>query len=112
MLKLSIVIEYLLRLQEFGKKNYKLPFIVRRAIKKNHEALLSEYKIFKEESDELTEGLADKSNEEKAEIDATIQKMLEVEVKMELETFSVNELSNIDMTLADEELIEFMFNKE
>lgn len=106
------IIEYIKRLRKFAEKNYELPFIVRRAIKKNHKALLEEYKLYDEEYQPLVADYESKTDEEKEEINKKVMEMLNTETDLQLETVSVMMLADVNMTLADEELIDFMLVEE
>lgn len=106
------IIEYIKRLRKFAEKEYELPFILRRAIKKNHKALVEEYKIYDEEYQSLVADIENKTEEEKVEINAKLIETLNTETNLELEKLSVDVLENTNMTLVDEELIDFMLIEE
>lgn len=89
-------------LGEFVNKNYELPFLLRRAIKKNYKVLYEEYSIFDEERKKL---LADGEKDK-------ITELLNTEIDIELVKVDVNVLADVKMPYKDELLIEFMLSEE
>lgn len=101
------VISCINSLNSFVGKDYRLPYELRRAIKKNTNTLLEEYKIYKEELDRISEEITEPAELEKAKI-----KLLNTEIEIELIKLPVNILSEIDMSYQDEKLLEFMLIEE
>lgn len=95
-------------LQEFVNKDIVLPYTLRRGIRKNADILMSEYKIFDEERNKIIEDV-NLSDEEK---EIKVKEMLETDVELEFVKVSANVLENIDMTLRDEAILDFMLIEE
>lgn len=109
------IVELISNLNNLGKfigKDYELPFLLRRGIKKNYSMMLEEYKIFEETKKPLVEGYDEKSDEEKATIDEKCRELLNTEIGIELIKVDVNVLTDVKMPYKDELLIEFMLNEE
>lgn len=102
------IIERFNLVQEFINKDIVLPYTLRRGIKKNINTLLEEYKIFDEERNKILKdtNLSDKEKELK------IKEILETDVDIEFVKVSENVLENIDMSLRDEAILDFMIIPE
>lgn len=111
-MKIIEIINNLNNLGKFVEKNYELPFILRRAIKKNHKALMEEYNIYDEQRKELLADIDNKTAEEKAEIDKKFREFLNTEIDLEIIKVDINVLADIKMPYKDELLIAFMMNEE
>lgn len=111
-MKIVELISNLNNLSKFINKDYELPFLLRRAIKKNYAVMLEEYKIFEETRKPLIDGYDNKSDEEKAIIDEKCRELLNTEIDIELVKVDVNVLADVKMPYKDELLIEFMLNEE
>ena len=97
------IIEYANRIDAFKSKGYKIPFDLRRALKKNTTTLVEEYQIFDEARKEIFSGDLDedKKNDE-------VYALLNNEIEVDIIQVPVNILSDIMMDPLDEDLIEFM----
>jgi hypothetical protein len=95
-------------LQEFINKDMVLPYALRRGIRKNADILVAEYKIFDEERNKIFEDT--KLSDEEKEI--KVKEMLETDVELEFVKVPANVLENIDMTLRDEVILDFMIIEE
>lgn len=111
-MKIVELISNLNNLSKFINKEYELPFLLRRAIKKNYSVMLEEYKIFEESKKPLIDGYEYKSAEEKAIVDEKCRELLMTEVDIEIIKVNINEMADLKMSYKDELLIEFMLNEE
>lgn len=102
------IIERFNLVQEFINKDIVLPYALRRGIKKNINTLLEEYKIFDEERNKILKD-TNLSDEEK---ELKIKEILETDVDIEFVKVSENVLENIDMSLRDEAILDFMIIPE
>ena len=105
------IIEVIKGIREFASKEYKLSATVRMAIRRNHKALVEEYKIYDEEYRQLTEGYDEKSAEEKAEINKELIELLNTKVEVDIQKVPYESLANVDMSLGDEDLLMFMIEE-
>lgn len=111
-MKIVDLINNLNNLSKFIGKDYELPFLLRRAIKKNYNVMLEEYKTFEETKKPLIDGYDEKSDEEKATIDEKCRELLNTEIDIEIMKVDVNVLADLKMPYKDELLIDFMLNEE
>lgn len=106
-MKMFQLIKNVNSVREFVAKNYELPFSLRRAIKKNEKAMIEEYVIFDEERNRIRTSDIDDEEKKQKEV-----KMLNEELDIEIIKLPIEILADINMTLADEELISFMLEEE
>ena len=105
-MKIYEIINAINNLNEFIKKKYEIPFTLRRAIKKNHNTLFEEYKIYDEQRKEIVE------KEDETVVNEELKTLLNTDIDVEVVKVNVDVLANIDMPYTDELLIEFMLNEE
>lgn len=105
-MKIYEIINAINNLNKFIEKKYELPFILRRAIKKNYNMLYEEYKIYDEQRKDFMK------REDKEQMEADIKELLNTKIDIELVKVDVEVLADINMPYTDELLIEFMLNEE
>ena len=84
---------------QFTALDLKLPYLLRRAIRKNINTLVDEYKIFDAERNRILDEGGDEQE---------IIKMLNEEVEVSIEMISEAELIDVTVSYQDELLIEYM----
>ena len=105
-MKIYEVINAINNLNEFIKKKYEIPFVLRRAIKKNYNVLLEEYKIYDEQRKEIV------AKEDETVVNEELKALLNTDIDVEVVKVNVDVLADIKMPYTDELLIEFMLNEE
>ena len=105
-MKIYEVINAINNLNEFIKKKYEIPFVLRRAIKKNYNVLLEEYKIYDEQRKEIV------AKEDETVVNDELKTLLNTDIDVEVVKVNVDVLADIKMPYTDELLIEFMLNEE
>ena len=105
-MKIYEVINAINNLNEFIKKKYEIPFVLRRAIKKNYSVLLEEYKIYDEQRKEIV------AKEDEQSATEELKTLLNTDIDVEVVKVNVDVLADIKMPYTDELLIEFMLNEE
>lgn len=105
-MKIYEVINAINNLNEFIKKKYEIPFALRRAIKKNYNVLLEEYKIYDEQRKEIV------AKEDEQSATEELKALLSTDIDIEVVKVNVDVLADIKMPYTDELLIEFMLNEE
>ncbi len=92
----------------FINKDYKLPYPLRRAMRKNLKELNSEYVIFDEERKRILSEIDSTNAYEIEGADNAILQMLDMEVTVEIEMVSEKHLENVDSTYNEEMGIDYM----
>lgn len=105
-MKIYEVINAINNLNEFIKKKYEIPFVLRRAIKKNYNTLFDEYKIYDEQRKEIV------AKEDETIVNEELKTLLNTDIDVEVVKVNVDVLADIKMPYTDELLIEFMLNEE
>ena len=105
-MKIYEVINAINNLNEFIKKKYEIPFVLRRAIKKNYNTLFEEYKIYDEQRKEIV------AKEDEQSATEELKALLNTDIDVEVVKVNVDVLADIKMPYTDELLIEFMLNEE
>ena len=105
-MKIYEVINAINNLNEFIKKKYEIPFVLRRAIKKNYNMLYEEYKIYDEQRKEIV------AKEDETVVNEELKALLNTDIDVEVVKVNVDVLADIKMPYTDELLIEFMLNEE
>ena len=105
-MKIYEVINAINNLNEFIKKKYEIPFVLRRAIKKNYNVLYEEYKIYDEQRKEIV------AKEDETVVNEELKALLNTDIDVEVVKVNVDVLADIKMPYTDELLIEFMLNEE
>ena len=105
-MKIYEVINAINNLNEFIKKKYEIPFVLRRAIKKNYNMLYEEYKIYDEQRKEIV------AKEDETVVNEELKALLNTDIDVEVVKVKVDVLADIKMPYTDELLIEFMLNEE
>lgn len=105
-MKIYEVINAINNLNEFIKKKYEIPFVLRRAIKKNYNTLFDEYKIYDEQRKEIV------AKEDEQSATEELKALLNTDIDIEVVKVNVDVLADIKMPYTDELLIEFMLNEE
>lgn len=105
-MKIYEVINAINNLNEFIKKKYEIPFVLRRAIKKNYNTLFDEYKIYDEQRKEIV------AKEDEQSATEELKALLNTDIDVEVVKVNVDVLADIKMPYTDELLIEFMLNEE
>lgn len=105
-MKIYEVINAINNLNEFIKKKYEIPFVLRRAIKKNYNTLFEEYKIYDEQRKEIV------AKEDEQSATEELKALLNTDIDIEVVKVNVDVLADIKMPYTDELLIEFMLNEE
>ena len=105
-MKIYEVINAINNLNEFIKKKYEIPFVLRRAIKKNYNTLFDEYKIYDEQRKEIV------AKEGETIVNEELKTLLNTDIDVEVVKVNVDVLADIKMPYTDELLIEFMLNEE
>ena len=105
-MKIYEIINAINNLNEFIKKKYEIPFVLRRAIKKNYNALYEEYKIYDEQRKEIV------AKEDETIVNEELKTLLNTDIDIEVVKVNVDVLADIKMPYTDELLIEFMLNEE
>lgn len=105
-MKIYEIINAINNLNEFIKKKYEIPFVLRRAIKKNYNVLYEEYKIYDEQRKEIV------AKEDETIVNEELKTLLNTDIDIEVVKVNVDVLADIKMPYTDELLIEFMLNEE
>ena len=105
-MKIYEIINAINNLNEFIKKKYEIPFVLRRAIKKNYNTLFEEYKIYDEQRKEIV------AKEDETIVNEELKTLLNTDIDIEVVKVNVDVLADIKMPYTDELLIEFMLNEE
>lgn len=105
-MKIYEIINAINNLNKFVEKKYEIPFALRRAIKKNYNVLLEEYKIYDEQRKEII------AKEDETVVNEELKTLLNTDIDVEVVKVNVDVLADIKMPYTDELLIEFMLNEE
>ena len=92
---------------KFCRKEYKLPYSVRRAIRKNLVVLGAEYTIFDAERERMLAESGDDKEATQAVCEEII-KIMEQEVEVDIEKVPESDLSNLELPYLDELAIDYM----
>lgn len=101
-------------LEEFIKKDIQLPYNIRRAIVKNRQTLIEEYKIYDAERVKLQKTLddANTTDDEKMKVREQIVEMLNTEFDLNVVEIPEEDLNIDGLTVRDELALDFMIKKE